>query len=85
MKFRIIKVTGVKMETLFPQMKIDENIAAAYEESNLRSFYRSQVFNFKLLVCKEIFMTIPEVIYTKKDFYLLQAINEKSTSSHLRD
>lgn len=73
----MVKVSGIKMETIFPQMQINENIAAAYEESILRSFYRSQIYNFKLHVCKEVFMTIPEVIYTKKDFYLLHAINEK--------
>ena len=65
------------MESIFPRMKIDENITAAYEESILRSIYRSQTLNFKLHICKEVFMTIPEVIYTKMDFFLLPAINEK--------
>ncbi|KAG5674080.1 hypothetical protein PVAND_004067 [Polypedilum vanderplanki] len=29
------------------------------------------------MICKEYFMTIPVVIYTKKDFYLVNKINEK--------
>lgn len=28
-------------------------------------------------ICRETVMTIPLVIYTKKDFYLLDALNEK--------
>jgi hypothetical protein len=31
------------------------------------------------LICKEIFMTFPVVIYLAKDFYLTEAINEKIT------
>jgi hypothetical protein len=31
--------------------------------------------HFKM--CKEIFSTVPVVFYTKKDFYLLEVLNEK--------
>lgn len=31
----------------------------------------------KSIVCKEIFMTIPSVIYTPKNFFLIDAMNEK--------
>ena len=30
-----------------------------------------------LQICREPYITIPTVIYTKKDFYFLQALNEK--------
>jgi hypothetical protein len=31
----------------------------------------------KFRVCREVFVSVPVVIYTKKDFYLLDVINEK--------
>jgi hypothetical protein len=44
----------------------------------MRSIYYNQVSreNFGI-ICKEILMTIPVVIYMRKDFYLLDALNEK--------
>ena len=55
----------------------DPDSNAAYEESLVKTYYWNQMNENKKLVCKEYFMTRPEVIYTKKDFFLLDEINEK--------
>lgn len=36
----------------------------------------------KSVICKEIFMLFPVVIYVQKDFYLTEAINEKIRNLH---
>lgn len=48
-------------------LEIYSDILNQFNHKNLR----------ELQVCREVFITIPSVIYTKKNFYLLQAINEK--------
>lgn len=33
--------------------------------------------NFRNLICKEVILTVPVVIYAQKDFFLLDELNEK--------
>jgi hypothetical protein len=57
----------------------DKSFKAAYLESISKILYRSQRGDIKmdLKICKEIFMANPIVFYTIKDFFLLDAMNEK--------
>lgn len=34
-------------------------------------------FNLRKTICKEVFLTVPEVIFTIKDFFLLDELNKK--------
>lgn len=52
--------------------KFKGTIAFAYTEY----LYEVQRNTPKFRICKEIFMTIPSVIYTPKDFYLVDALSE---------
>jgi hypothetical protein len=56
----------------------DPTYKAAYGSSLSVALYHNEkkkTLNFK--ICKEVFLTIPMVMYTVKDFYLLEAMNEK--------
>ncbi|KAL7017000.1 hypothetical protein ACKWTF_010218 [Chironomus riparius] len=47
-------------------------------EVNSELLYQHSLKNFtNFQICREYFMTVPIVIYTNKNFYLLQAINDK--------
>lgn len=60
---------------------IDQNpdSRACYEQSMLSAFYWNQnhYLQDQKRICKEVFMFRPEVIYMKKDFFLLEEINNK--------
>jgi hypothetical protein len=47
--------------------------------SLLRTLYYNQIGpkTSRFVICKEVFMTIPIVFYTVKDFYLLDSLNDK--------
>lgn len=64
------------MQEVSKQIHKDANFKAGYEQSLLRAIYLNQL-QPPIYVCKEVFMTIPEVFYTKKDFYLLGELNRK--------
>jgi hypothetical protein len=67
------------MNFYLEKMKTDSTFKGAYGGSITYFLYTNQN-NAKTLknnFCKDIFLTIPVVIYSKKDFYLLEAINEK--------
>jgi hypothetical protein len=54
----------------------DPTYKAAYGSSlSVALYHNGKTLNFK--ICKEVFLTIPMVMYTAKDFYLLDAMNEK--------
>lgn len=47
--------------------------------SLLRTLYYNQISSkiSRFVICKEVFMTIPIVLYAVKDFYLLDSLNDK--------
>lgn len=57
----------------------DSNIKAAFGQPLSITLYFNQILpkNLRYKVCKDVFMTMHTVAYTKRDFYLLDAINEK--------
>jgi hypothetical protein len=72
---RIASVPSSSEENvLIEKIKSDPSFKGAYGKSlSLAATLKSA----EILLCKETFATIPIVIYTKKDFYLLDAMNEK--------
>lgn len=61
-------------------MKIrqDSSFKGAFAESFSNALYHNQNSpkDRRQLICKEQFLTIPIVIYAKRDFYLLNALSE---------
>lgn len=54
----------------------DSNAGLTFSLSEI--MYRRQLNpNITIFVCPEVFITIPSVIYTTKNFYLVDALNEK--------
>lgn len=72
----MISVTFDEMQKVTKQVHIDSTFKAGYEQSLMRTFYQNRLKS-PMHICKEVFMTIPEVFYTKKDFYLLDELNRK--------
>lgn len=61
------------------EVRVDPHFKGAVVRSLAMTIYDNQKDSKerRLLVCKEIFITMPVVIYVKKNFYLLDALNEK--------
>jgi hypothetical protein len=78
-KQRLVLLSLEKLNQIHERVHRDPDFAATYEESLLRSLYWNQQndFDHQKRICKEFFMIRPEVIYTKKNFYLLEEINGK--------
>lgn len=78
--FRIKKIK-VDETQYIDRIGSDPNFKGAYGQSLIRILYFDQISpnrkKGRFKICKEIFLTIPVVIYTKKNFYLLDALNEK--------
>lgn len=67
------------MDHYMEKINFGSNFKGVYEESLLRALYFNQLkpFNSRYHICNEVFMTIPIVIYTRKNFYLIDELNEK--------
>jgi hypothetical protein len=52
--------------------------SSAFEFTTLTALYWNEQNDAdnQMKICREIFVTVPEVIYTKKNFFLLDEINE---------
>lgn len=75
--FRIVPSSIDEMRHYFDEISSDSSFNAALGES-FKSLYYSDLYNSKVFAhCRDSLLTIPQVIYTVKDFYLLEAINEK--------
>lgn len=78
-----LKATPLEDAELYLQ-KIQRNshFQGAYGWSLLRVLYLNSLRSKKNQneICKEVFMTIPKVIFTRKDFFLLDPINDKIKS-----
>lgn len=61
------------------RIQSDSSIKEAYGQSLILTVYYNQVStrSSHYTFCTEVFMTLPLVIYTRKDFFLLDAFNEK--------
>lgn len=68
-----------KLETHLLEIQSNRNINAAIVKSLTSIKYHNQVvaYNKRLNFCKETLLTIPVVIYTKKNFFLVDAMNEQ--------
>lgn len=64
------------MKEISKRVHTDSSFKAGYEQSQIRALYFNQL-DPPVHICKEIILTIPEVFYTKKDFYLLDELNKK--------
>lgn len=61
------------------KIRDDPTFKGAFGRSLLKTLYDHQLSpnNTRNKICKEVFLNVPVVIYTRKDFYLLDRINEK--------
>lgn len=77
---RLVPVTIEERNKINPKMQ-DSSFKGAILRSLTGILYNNQVnYNNKeklFIACKENFMSIQVVMYTKKNFYLLSAINRK--------
>jgi hypothetical protein len=61
------------------RIQVDPNFAATYEEPLRTVLHWNHMHDLQHQkhTCKELFMTVPEVIYTRKNFFLLRELNRK--------
>lgn len=61
------------------KIQSDSSLKKTFGQSHLLTVYYNQVGSkgSRYTFCKETFMTVPSVIYTRKDFYLYDSLNEK--------
>lgn len=63
-------------KTYFERLKTDSSLKMALGKSRDTTHYQNRISTTgKATICKEVFMTIPVVIYTRKDFYLLNSLD----------
>lgn len=76
---RMEVVDSTNHNFLLGEIQNNPSFKGVYAQETLRSLYFNQRGNreSRFLFCKEILLTIPVVGYTRKDFYLLDAINKK--------
>lgn len=67
------------MDFYIEKVHFDFHFKGVYEESLLRALFFNQQRprNFQYHICNDVFMTIPVVIYARKNFYLIEELNEK--------
>lgn len=68
-----------QVEYFLTRIQSDSSFKAAYARSFTRALFHNQIApkNKRYKICSDVFVTVPVVIQTKKDFYLLEKINEK--------
>lgn len=59
------------------RIREDPTFKGAYGTYYTGVIYVNRLMPDPYTICPEVVMTLPIVIYTKKDFFLLEAINEK--------
>lgn len=61
------------------KIQSDPFFKGAYGQSLLMILYRNQLnpIDMRYKICKDVFLTIPVVIYAKKNYFLIDALNEK--------
>lgn len=74
---RIIIIPLAKEKLFIEKLKVDPSLHAVYGKSLDIAFYMNQISNTsKVNICKEVFLTIPVVVYARQDCYLLGALNK---------
>lgn len=65
--------------SLLKKIRTEENVKVAYGQSLPTIVYFNQINppNLQNIITKEVFITIPIVLYAKRDFYLLNAIDNQ--------
>lgn len=61
------------------KIQSDATFKGTYIQALMRLLYQNQQgsTSTRSIICREPFLTLPVVIYTRKNFYLLEAMNEK--------
>lgn len=74
---RLVSVDSEEKTVVLQNIQNDSSFKGAYFMSLFRALYLNNVRSRKqrFEICKEVFVTIPEVIYTKKYFYLLDELS----------
>lgn len=77
--FSIKVITNSEKNFYLRKIQSDATFKGAYIRSLTMTLYNNQISdkNSRFKICKEALMTTPVVIYTRKDFYLLDSFNEK--------
>lgn len=76
---RVVPITLEEIESLTERIQGDASFKGALARSEIKFRYQNmeRTKAEKLVTCKEIVSTVPIVIYTKKNFILLEAMNAK--------
>jgi hypothetical protein len=76
---KIFNKTVPEMRQIRPRVNNGSEEGSVYESTMLGAFYHNDQNDAsnQRHICKEVFVTVPEVIYAKKDFFLITEINEK--------
>lgn len=80
-RFSIVHVHPLDRSFYLSKIQSDPFFKGAYVRSLSITQYRNRISkkNRRFIICKEIFQTVPVVLYAKKDFYLLEALGGKLT------
>lgn len=72
-------MTLSEVDQYLNKIRSDPNFKGAVGRSLTRILYANHINSQdrRFTICKEIVMTIPAVIYTPKDFYLMDSLNER--------
>jgi hypothetical protein len=75
---RAKQISSEQINSVYFQLRHNPKFRGTYFTSKFRALHRNNG-NFKhsqLFICSEAFMLNPEVIYTQKDFYLLDKLSK---------
>lgn len=77
--FRLVTIPQSQRSFFLNKIHSDPSFKAVFGQPLSMTEYINQISqrDQRNKICKDVFMTIPIVAYAKKDFYLLDAINEK--------
>lgn len=77
--FRVSTVEHIDRAIYKEKIHNDPSFKVAFAEEYTISVYDNQMSpkDQRNKICKEIFLTIPIVVYTRRDFFLLSAMNKK--------
>lgn len=77
--FRLVIIPQNQRSFYMNKIHSDPSFKAVFGQPLSMTEYMNQISvrDHRNKICKDVFMTIPIVAYAKKDFYLLDAINEK--------
>jgi hypothetical protein len=79
LNFRVIQVSDDRVEYYMNKVRTDSSFKAAFGASLTKTLFEDQVKDKakRHTICKDVLLTLPKVIYTIKDFYLIDEFNDK--------